>query len=76
MTVVGNFGIFSDQIDPEFQQTGKWYNYLTGDSITVANTHGLLNLNAGEYAVYTTTPHPPRGAGHPRQRGRSPAPCA
>jgi glycosidase len=54
MTVVGNFGIFGDQIDPEFQQTGKWYNYLTGDSITVANTHDLLNLNPGDFAVYTS----------------------
>ncbi|MDQ2771935.1 MAG: T9SS type A sorting domain-containing protein, partial [Bacteroidota bacterium] len=55
MTVVGNFGLFSDQIDPDFQQTGKWYNYLTGDSITVANPHTLLDLNVGEFAVYTST---------------------
>lgn len=55
MTIVGNFGIFGDQIDPEFQQAGKWYNYLTGDSITVAGTHDLLTLNAGDFAVYTSS---------------------
>ena len=55
MTVVGNFGLLSDQIDPEFQQAGKWYNYLTGDSITVANPHALLTLNVGDFAVYTST---------------------
>ena len=54
VTVVGNFGLFSDQIDPDFQQTGKWYNYLSGDSITVNNTHALLDLNVGDYAVYTS----------------------
>ncbi|WP_201984778.1 DUF4961 domain-containing protein [Hymenobacter rubidus] len=54
ITVVGNFGLFSDQVDPSFQQTGKWYNYLTGDSITVTNTHDLLNLNVGQFAVYTS----------------------
>jgi glycosidase len=54
ITAVGNFGIFGDQVDPDFQQTGKWYNYLTGDSITVTNTHTLLDLNPGDFAVYTT----------------------
>ncbi|WP_046245718.1 DUF4961 domain-containing protein [Hymenobacter terrenus] len=54
VTVVGNFGIFSDQIDPDFQQAGKWYNYLSGDSITVVGTHDLLSLNPGEFAVYTS----------------------
>ena len=53
VTVVGNFGIFSDQIDPEFQQAGKWYNYLTGDSINVVGTRDLLTLNPGQFAVYT-----------------------
>ena len=55
VTVVGNFGIYPDQVDPNFQQTGKWYNYLRGDSVTVTNAHDLLTLNAGEFAVYTTT---------------------
>ena len=55
VTVVGNFGVFGDQVNPAFQQTGKWYNYLTGDSITVANTNDLLTLNPGDYAVYTKT---------------------
>ena len=53
LTAVGNFGVFGDQINPNFQSTGRWYNYLTGDSITVTNTQALLTLNAGEYAVYT-----------------------
>jgi glycosidase len=53
VTVVGNFGIFGDQINPNFQATGRWYNYLTGDSITVANTQAALTLAPGEYAVYT-----------------------
>ena len=52
MTAVGNFGVQADQINPNFQHTGKWYNYLTGDSITVANVSTFLNLSAGEYAVY------------------------
>jgi 1,4-alpha-glucan branching enzyme len=55
VTVVGNFGVLGDEVNPRFQSTGKWYNYLTGDSITVANTNDLLVLNPGDYAVYTKT---------------------
>ena len=54
VTVVGNFSLFANQVDPDFQQAGKWYNYLSGDSITVVGTNDLLPLNAGEFAVYTT----------------------
>ncbi|WP_310397970.1 alpha-amylase family glycosyl hydrolase [Hymenobacter sp.] len=54
VTVVGNFGLFGDQIDPEFQRAGKWYNYLTGDSINVVGARDLLTLNPGDFAVYTS----------------------
>ena len=54
VTVVGNFGVTATTIDPAFQSTGKWYNYLTGDSITVTNVNALLSLQPGAYAVYTS----------------------
>jgi 1,4-alpha-glucan branching enzyme len=53
VVVVGNFGMFDDQIDPEFQATGRWYNYLTGDSITVTNVNDPIILTPGQYGVYT-----------------------
>ena len=43
------------RLTPNFSEAGKWYNYLTGDSITVANPHALLNLSPGDFAVYTST---------------------
>ena len=54
ITVVGNFDVTSTTIDPAFQQTGKWYNYLKGDSMTVTNVNAQLSLLPGEYRVYTT----------------------
>lgn len=54
ITVVGNFDVTSTSIDPAFQRTGKWYNYLSGDSITVTNVNAQLSLQPGEYRVYTT----------------------
>ena len=53
VAVVGNFAILANDVDPAFQHTGRWYNYLTGDSISVANVNDLLPLGPGGYAVYT-----------------------
>ncbi|WP_375433616.1 alpha-amylase family glycosyl hydrolase [uncultured Hymenobacter sp.] len=54
VTVIGNFDVVAQPINPEFQRTGKWYNYLTGDSITVATTAANITLQPGQYAVYTS----------------------
>ncbi|TGE29124.1 DUF4961 domain-containing protein [Hymenobacter metallicola] len=54
VTVIGNFDVTAQPINPEFQQTGKWYNYMTGDSITVTNASAPLTLQPGQYAVYTS----------------------
>ncbi|RTQ52137.1 T9SS type A sorting domain-containing protein [Hymenobacter gummosus] len=55
ITIIGNFDVTSTTIDPAFQQTGKWYDYLKGDSITVTNVNAQRTLQPGEYHVYTTT---------------------
>ncbi|MBD2722702.1 DUF4961 domain-containing protein [Hymenobacter armeniacus] len=54
VTIIGNFDVTSTTIDPAFQSTGKWYNYLSGDSITVTNPNALITLQPGAYAVYTS----------------------
>ena len=53
VTIIGNFGVTATTIDPAFQSTGKWYNYLSGDSITVTNVNALITLQPGDYALYT-----------------------
>ena len=54
VTVIGNFDVTTTTINPAFQRTGKWYNYLVGDSIIVTNTNDLITLAPGAYAVYTS----------------------
>ncbi|MBF9237957.1 T9SS type A sorting domain-containing protein [Hymenobacter sp. BT683] len=54
VTVIGNFDVTAKTIDPAFQKTGKWYNYLSGDSITVTNVNAQIALQPGEYTVYTS----------------------
>jgi 1,4-alpha-glucan branching enzyme len=36
-----------------FQHTGRWYNYLTGDSLDVSDTQMNIPLEAGEFRVFT-----------------------
>lgn len=54
VTVIGNFDVTTTTINPAFQRTGKWYNYLSGDSINVTNANALITLQPGAYAVYTS----------------------
>lgn len=62
-TVLGNFDVTLQSLDPSFQHTGKWYEYFSGDSITVSDVHSTLALDAGAYRIYTdkklTTPEIP-----------------
>ena len=54
VNIIGNFGITESSIQPAFQQSGKWYEYFTGDSVTVVNVNDPLSLQPGEYRLYTT----------------------
>jgi len=53
VVVLGNFDVNQGNIVPGFTQTGKWYEYFTGDSITVANLTDPMSLHAGEYRLFT-----------------------
>lgn len=51
--ILGNFDVQSGDIDPQFHHTGIWYNYLTGDSITITDINSNITLAAGEYLIYS-----------------------
>lgn len=54
VNILGNFGTAQASVNPEFVQTGKWYEYFSGDSITVSNVNAAVSLLAGEYRLYST----------------------
>jgi 1,4-alpha-glucan branching enzyme len=54
LVVIGNFDLTAKSVNPQFTQSGKWYDYFSGDSITVTNPTALISLKAGEWHVYTT----------------------
>lgn len=53
VTIIGNFDVDQNSIDPNFQHTGWWYDYLSGDSLMVSNVNQNINLIAGKYFVFT-----------------------
>ncbi len=54
VAIIGNFGLESASINPEFQQTGIWYDFFSSDSLNVINLNETILLQPGEYHVYTT----------------------
>lgn len=54
VTVIGNFGIEDGEIDPEFQQTGTWYEYITGEETDITDINKNIKLKPGEYRIYTS----------------------
>lgn len=52
-TVVGNFAVTQNDVYPNFQHTGTWYNYFTGDTLTVSNATAPMSFAPGEWHIYT-----------------------
>lgn len=53
VTVIGNFDVTSAEVSPNFQTTGQWYDYFSGESITVSDISANITLAPGEYHIYT-----------------------
>ena len=56
--IIGNFGVYQSTMNPSFQQTGTWYDYLSGDSIIITDRNTFVSLAPGEYHIYTTVKLP------------------
>jgi len=63
VNIIGNFNVTSLNINPQFSNTGWWYNYFSGDSILVNNTQDQISLEPGEFHIYSTVklPTPEQG---------------
>lgn len=54
IVVFGNFGTTATTATISFPGTGTWYNLFTGASINVTGTTYSINLQPGDYYVYTS----------------------
>lgn len=53
LVVLGNFGLDTRTVSGGFTEQGTWYEYFSGDSISVTNPDINISLKAGEWRVYT-----------------------
>jgi len=51
--VVGNFGVTGTIASVTFPSTGTYYDYFSNSTLNVSNVNQSLNLNPGEYHIYT-----------------------
>ncbi len=54
VNIVGNFAVQSISMNPEFPETGWWYDYFSGDSIFVSDVNEQISLQPGEFHIYST----------------------
>ncbi|MGA9270818.1 MAG: alpha-amylase family glycosyl hydrolase [Lutimonas sp.] len=53
LNILGNFGVVAQQIDPEFQTTGVWYDLLDDNrSLNVSDVNAPIMLQPGEFRIY------------------------
>jgi hypothetical protein len=57
-SVTANFDINGFDMTPDFQHTGTWYNYLTGEPLQVDQTNMTLYYEPGQYYIFTDQPLP------------------
>lgn len=56
VAVVGNFGVVTSAPTGVFPAAGEWYDYFSGETVTVTDVNTPITLRAGEYHVYLSTP--------------------
>ncbi|WP_445664913.1 alpha-amylase family glycosyl hydrolase [Fodinibius sp. AD559] len=54
VTIAGNFGVTNNDLQPQFTQSGDWYDFFSGDTLSVNNTDTTITMKAGEFHIYTT----------------------
>ena len=54
VVIVGNFGVTPLAVSGNFSRTGWWYDYFSGDSLEVFYTSQTVNLQPGEFHIFTT----------------------
>ncbi len=53
VVVIGNFDVIANTVNVSFPNVGTWYSYLTGTTRTATGATETINLQPGEYYVYT-----------------------
>lgn len=52
--ILDNFDVVSQDAVPNFYFPGRWYDYISGDSLQVTDTNAPLSYEPGEFHIYTS----------------------
>ena len=53
VVIIGNFDVNSTEMNPEFQHAGTWYDFFSGDEISVTDVNANIVLSPGQFYIYT-----------------------
>ncbi|WP_241739213.1 alpha-amylase family glycosyl hydrolase [Pontibacter beigongshangensis] len=56
--IIGNFDTKLQSPNANFPGTGTWYDYFTGDEVPITNTAERINLQPGEFHLFTSVKLP------------------
>lgn len=56
--IIANLSINSETANVNFESTGKWYDYFTGQEININEVTPRINLAAGEFHIFTNVKLP------------------
>ena len=56
IAIIGNFGTTEGYTKQTFPAVGTWFEFFSGDSLTVTNQTMELRLEPGEYRLYSSQP--------------------
>jgi glycosidase len=54
--IIGNFDVVPIDVVPEFPSTGDWYDFFSGQLLTVSDLQAEATLAPGEFFIYSNEP--------------------
>ena len=51
--IIGNFGLVTQKIKPNFYYSGLWYDYLSGQTFNISDTNKDFELTPGQFKIFT-----------------------
>jgi len=52
--IIGNFDVIIREIVPDFYYSGTWYDYFSGEAVTITDAAAEIVLEPGEFHIYTS----------------------
>jgi 1,4-alpha-glucan branching enzyme len=51
--IVGNFDVVQQDVNLSFVHAGKWYDFFSGEELTITDSHTHFSYAPGEFHIYT-----------------------